>query len=141
MGMYTGLRCKVVIKPEYRDEIKRMDELDYEWSESNIDFLKEYSTYSRATFIPCGALSYMPDEWEESTDFNRNFDFETGVWTFQCSLKNYDNTIEHFLHFILTKLISEIIHLEKYYETSDYGILYELQEGNIFRSNNEVIYT
>lgn len=143
MGMYTGLRCKVIIKPEYREEMKRMDDIDYEWGESDLDFLKEfYETFSRAMLIPCGALAYMPDSWEGSpynsygigvpTDgFDRNFDYETGLWTFQCSLKNYENEIEYFIKNILTQIVEKVIHLEYYYEEWSNSVMYDIVDGKI----------
>jgi hypothetical protein len=114
MGSYTGIRCKVIIKSEYRNELGILhSELNYEWSESNIDFIREFGNkFNRSVFIPCGALCYMPDEWEyvpvdengkpdwekaKATDgFDKKFDYKTGIWTFQCSLKNYNNEIEFF---------------------------------------------
>lgn len=157
MGMYTGIRCKVIIKPEYRDEFEFLNspDIQYEWEESNLDFLKEYGKYSRATFIPRGSLSYMPDSWEivpkkengdydwfraEATDgFDRSFDKETGLWSFQCSLKNYDNTIEHFFENILPEITEEIIHLEYYYEEWARSKFYELLDGKIVKSSKEGI--
>ncbi|MGM1044834.1 MAG: hypothetical protein ACQEXX_01670 [Bacillota bacterium] len=156
MGDYTGLRCKVVIKPEYREEFEYLhNELQYEWSESNIDFLREYGEYSRATFIPCGCLSYMPDEWEDTplgsdgkpdwrnstaTDgFEGSFDRESGLWTFQCSLKNYDRTIQYFFENVLNKVAETTVHLEYYFEYSRRSTFYELINGQIVESKREGI--
>ncbi|WP_340032549.1 hypothetical protein NSQ20_11840 [Paenibacillus sp. FSL K6-1122] len=156
MGMYTGLRCKVIVKPEFRQEFEFLNnEVQYEWTESNIDFLKEYGEYSRATFIPRGGLSYMPDCWEDvpknengdrdwrnasPTDgFNREFNKETGLWTFQCSLKNYESTIEYFLDNVLSIVVETIIHLEYYYEEWDKSIMFELIDGQITKSVKEGI--
>jgi len=156
MGMYTGLRCKVIIKPEFREEFEYLNnEVQYEWTESNIDFLREYGEYSRATFIPRGGLSYMPDCWEDvpkkengdrdwlnatPTDgFYRDFNKESGLWTFQCSLKNYESTIEYFLENVLSKVVETIIHLEYYYEEWDQSIMFEIIDGQISKSNKEGI--
>src|SRR5690554_2640406 len=124
MGMYTGIRCKVIIKPEYREEFENLSSIHYEWEESSREFLKEYGKYNRAAFIPRGSLSYMPDEWEDvpkkedgtndwmnavATDgFERSYDLETGLWTFQCSLKNYESTIQYFFENVLSKVAEEI---------------------------------
>lgn len=138
LGMYTGLRAKVIIKPEYRDEFAYISsgEVRYEWSNSRIDFLKEYGAYSRATFIPCGGLAYMPDSWEtpdeRATDgFQRHFNKESGAWNFQCSLKNYEDTIEYFIENVLSKVVEQVIHLETYYEECIYSTLYELVDDKI----------
>lgn len=149
MGMYTGVRAKIIIKPEFREEFSFLDkEAEYEWSESNLDFLKEYGQVSRATFIPRGGLSYMPDEWElvelrdlgnvsvASDGFDRYFNKKNGIWTFQCSLKNYEDTIETFFENVLPKITESIIHLEKYYEEWDSSILYELKDGKIVPSDS-----
>lgn len=153
MGMYTGLRCKVIIKPEYREEMKYLHEIDYEWEDSNLDFMKEYAEGDgRATFIPRGSLSYMPDAWEEdprslfspATDgFDRKFDPETGLWTFQCSLKNYDDTIENFLDNVLSRITEEVIHLEYYYEEWSRSRMLFLDDGEIsinLDPNSGVVY-
>lgn len=142
MGMYTGLRCKVIIKPEYREEMAYMDSINYEWEQSNLDFMREYSKDYRATFIPCGVLSYMPSSWEEEpfdrfgigfpTDgFSTDFDPETGLWSFQCSLKNYEDTIENFMENVLTRIVERVIHLEYYYEEWDRSIMYDIVDGKV----------
>jgi hypothetical protein len=153
MGMYTGLRCKVIVKPEYREEMKHIAEQDYEWSESNLDFMKKYDEeHSRATFIPRGALSYMPRSWEEgpfggsgfggkATDgFERNFDPETGLWTFQCSLKNYEDTIEYFMDHVLSRISEKVIHLEYYYEEWDKSIMYDIVDGKVIELDKGISY-
>jgi len=156
MGMYTGLRCKVIIKPKYRCELNLLhDELEYEWTESNIDFLREFGEYSRADFIPKGVLCYMPDDWEDvplnkdgardwmnatATDgFERRFDLKTGLWSFQCSLKNYKGTIEYFFDKVMSKIIEKVIHLEYYYEEWDRSVFYDFVDGKIVKSDREGI--
>lgn len=155
MGMYTGLRCKVIIKPEYRDELEAMHKLNYEWTRSNIDFIREYGDYSRADFIPRGMLSYMPDSWEitpkkedgsedwnnakDADGFEISFDKITGLWSFQCSLKNYDDTIEYFIDKVLSEIAESVKHLEYYYEEWDHSVLYELVDGKIVKSEREGI--
>lgn len=88
MGMYTGIRFKGYVKPEFRADFASIA-LNGEWEKSHDPVLKEFGEIGRASFIPCGALAYMPDSWEsgdEATDgFERTWDPETGYWTFQCS--------------------------------------------------------
>ncbi|MCP1184952.1 hypothetical protein [Paenibacillus sp. 1781tsa1] len=155
MGMYTGLRCKVVIKPEYREELQRLHEEGYEWETSEFDFMREYGQLGRASFIPRGSLSYMPNEWEDiplkedgsldyrngtATDgFVRSFDSDTGYWTFQCSLKNYENEIESFFEIVLSKITESIEHLEYFYEEWSSSVFYDLDEGEIAKSTREGI--
>lgn len=150
MGMYTGLRCKVKVKEEYRQDIEILME-DTGWSDCNHDIFKNYSKIDRAVFIPFGALSYMPDEWEKkigesvfdtiATDgFNREFNKETGVWTFQCSLKNYSDTIYYFINDVLTNIVEEVYHLEELYEENEVSDLYEFKDGKIERLDYGIIY-
>ncbi|MEC1429113.1 hypothetical protein P9D51_24020 [Bacillus sonorensis] len=143
MGMYTGLRCKVIIKPEFREEFQFLSERQFEWSDSNIDFLKEFGDYSRSTFIPNGALSYMPDNWSQEDElgneiptdgFDRRFEKDTGLWTFQCSLKDYDDTIAEFLNKVLIKVVEEVVHLEEFYEEWETGRHYVLSKDGRFDS-------
>lgn len=147
MGMYTGVRFKGYIKPEFRESFEDIA-LYGEWENS---FNEVFSTYgrnnSRVSFIPCGALSYMPDEWEiklteyiytATNGFNRTWDKETGYWTFQCSLKNYEETIEEWLK-ILPYFIEKIEHLEVYYEEWEYSKQYNIINGKIELVNEKFI--
>lgn len=151
MGMYTGLRCKVIIKPKYRDELHLLhNEFEYEWDKSNFEFLKDFHKFDRSHMIPYGALSYMPDDWEDAplkedgsndwfnataTDgFERNFNSETGLWTFQCSLKN-GSTIRFFIENVLSELSEEVIHIEYYYEEWARSVFYDMIDGKIVQSN------
>ena len=144
MGMYTGVRCKVIIKEEYREEIDRIISNNLDWEESNIDFIKQYGKYSRADFIPRGSLCYMPDEWEDKNGndtqgFDKQFNIKSGYLSFQCSLKNYDSTIEVFFDKVLSKITETIIHLEKFYEEWEYSSSYKLEEGKIVIDNVEFV--
>ncbi len=156
MGMYTGIRFKGYVKPEFREEFEDIA-LSGDWEESNVDEFRDFGrNVGRSSFIPCGSLSYMPDEWEEydssltyltsewfdsakDTDgFNRTYDKETGYWTFQCSLKNYESEIEEWFD-ILPLFIEKIEHLEYFYEEWDYSSKYDLVNGEIECVNKEFI--
>jgi hypothetical protein len=140
VGDYTGLRCRIIIKEEFREEFYQLHDNSYEWLESNIDFLKSFGEYNRSAFIPRGSIAaYMPDEWikdDEKTngEFTRSYNKETGLWVFQCSLKNYNQTIEYFLEHVLSKITKEVIHLEYLYESWIVSTLYELKDGVIVES-------
>ena len=146
MGMYTGLRCKVIVKPEFREMIQEIHD-GGDWGDfvEEFPFLTEYAKQDRAEFIPRGSLSYMPDEWEKGVfpnqtatdDFERNIDMETGLWTFQCSLKNYKQEIEQFFKEVLPNLIESAEHIEYYYEEWTWSIFYEFVDGLIVRSDRE----
>lgn len=148
MGMYTGLRFKGIVKKEFRKEFEDIA-LDGDWKESNDNVFKEFGNVSRASFIPCGALAYMPDEWETApyneygdgvpTDgFDRTYDEETGRWTFQCSLKNYNDTIEEFLK-IVPYFIEEVEHAEVYYEEWRYSERYDLIDGTMLMTDDKFV--
>ena len=148
MGMYTGLRFKGVVKEEFRKDFEDIA-LSGDWAESNNEVFRQFGGVSRASFIPCGALAYMPDEWETEpfdryyngtpTDgFERTYDKETGRWTFQCSLKNYDYTIEEFFK-LVPYFIEEIEHAEVYYEEWSHSVRLELIDGEIVMTNDKFV--
>ena len=137
MGMYTGLRFKGTVKEEFRNEFEDIA-LDGNWKESNNEVFKQFGSVLRAGFIPCGVLAYyMPDEWE-TEPFDRTYDKETGRWTFQCSLKNYNNTIKEFLE-IVPYFIEEVEHAEVFYEEWRYSERYELVGGKMLMTDDKFI--
>lgn len=137
MGMYTGLRCKVKIKEEYREDIQSV--MDKSWEECKHKELKMFSKDRRSSFIPYGSLCYMPDEWDYDSRFSLYFDVYTGEWNFQCSLKNYDSTIEIFMK-LLELIASDVYYLETYYEEDEYSHLYEMKDGKIIDTGKRIKY-
>lgn len=150
MGMYTGLRAKVIIKKEYRDIINQLMNEGKRWENlrNAPEFVETYSRYSRANFVPFGALCYMPDSWEKAPynqwnegvatqGFEASFNNETGYWSFQCSLKNYDKTIEYFFENVLSEIIENVIHLEYFYEEWENSAFYELIDGAIIKRKKQ----
>lgn len=140
MGMYTGLRFKGIVKPEFRKELVGIAMFG-DWENAESDFFREFGKLGRSSFIPHGALCYMPNEWEESifphqgvsaaTDgFNKIYDEHIGYWSFQCSLKNYENEIEQFFEMI-PKFIEKIEHLEYYYEERQFSERYDIIDGKV----------
>lgn len=146
LGDYTGLRVKVTVKEEYRHMIQAINK-GAEWNDfaEQFPFLSSYAKQDRAEFIPCGSLCYMPFSWETgeypsevATDgFERNIDMETGYWTFQCSLKNYEGEIQHFFNGVLPNIISESEHIEYLYEDWDESTMYDYIDGKIKVRNRE----
>jgi len=149
MGMYTGFRVDVIVKPEYRKMIGSiMGPGYYHWRDfdEQFPFLAEFSKMGRANFIPFGSLCYMPEEWEYNQQFQRKFEPETGHWTFSCSLKNYQSEIELFCNSVLSviaesgyfEILYEEWECEKRYgiedfdrtlETGDEGLLFKVSEA------------
>lgn len=98
MGMYTGLRFKGVVKKQFRKTFDSIA-MSGDWENSDDAKFKEFGNYDRASFIPLGRLCYMP--WDDNDkEFERSYDEKTGRWVFQCSLKNYSETIEVFLELV-----------------------------------------
>ena len=145
MGDYTGLRFKGIIKKQFREEFASIA-LNGCWEDAKDKKINNFANCSRASFIPCGALNYMPDEWEKWEDenrkatdgFERTYNKENGVWTFQCSLKDYENTIEEFLA-LVPYFIESIEHCEVFYEEWIYSEKYELIENAIVLTNSQYI--
>jgi hypothetical protein len=139
MGMYTGFRADVVIKPEYRDMIcSIMGEGNYSWKHfiGKFPFLEKFAMKNRANFIPFGALCYMPDEWETNERFVRHFDATTGRWTFACSLKNYESEIYLFCTSVLSE-IAESGNFEILYEEWEQAESYRIEDFEQYRSQFE----
>lgn len=110
MGMYTGLRGKVVLN----DLGVQLSQTGFEWSSSLNDLVAKFGlSDDRSCFIPYGALCYMPDEWGEQLSAVIG-----STWSFSCSLKNYDSTIKRFIDEVLP-LIAVSWQLETLYEEDD----------------------
>lgn len=156
MGMYTGIRFKGYVKPEFRKNFEDVA-LNGVWEDNEIKELREFGKkFSRASFIPCGSLAYMPDEWEFYNDklkkysnewwrsardtdgFDRTYDKDTGYWAFQCSLKNYEHEIENWFT-LLPLFIESIDHLEYFYEEWEYSVEYDFISGGLMCVNDKFI--
>ena len=111
--------------------------MDGEWDKSTDPVFKKFGEIFRASFIPCGMLSYMP--WRDNDpEFKRAWDASTGRWVFQCSLKNYENEIEQWFE-ILPYFIEKIDHLEYLYEEDDASTMYGLVDGKVVRIGKECL--
>ena len=136
MGMYTGIRFKGHVKQKFR-EIFNDIALYGDWEESNISEFKEFGNISRSSFIPCGVLSYMPDEWDNDS-FNRSYDKNTGFWKFSCSLKNYDDTIWKFIE-LIPFFIETVEYFEYYFEELQYSQKWELINNKMIQTDDKFI--
>lgn len=140
MGMYTGIRFKGYVKPEFREGFEIVA-LNGEWENHQDAVIKKFGEIGRSGFIPRGMLCYMPNEWEDENEeategFERAYDKETGYWAFQCSLKNYENEIEEWFK-IVPRFIERIEHLEYFYEEWDYSEQYDLVDGEVKLINDK----
>lgn len=139
MGMYTGLRFKGYVKEKFRNDFRQIA-ISGEWEKHNDPVFKQFGEYGRASFIPCGALYYMPSRWEDEINervkaegFDNSYNEETGYWTFACSLKNYENEIQAFLS-IAPYFIESVEHIEVLYEESNESDLYIMIGDQIVKS-------
>lgn len=131
MGFYTSLRAKMTVKPEYRPLLQLRHEhknpdgtwkTDWGWDKVAITYpdvpaLQAYIVDDRADFIPNGGLSGEPDDFSKTGETFSEFDPETGVWEFACSLKNYDDTIALFMRTIVAEMIEHIDYCESVAES------------------------
>lgn len=138
MGMYTGLRASVVVKPEWREAIALLHRKDrpdarkfdsgYAWERVHEHFpglpgLVEWVKVGRRDFIPFGGLAYMPEDFSDAEDgqsFSK-FNGETGEWRFCCSLKNYEGEIKTFVETLLARIVERVEYCESLYEESQWG--------------------
>lgn len=91
----------------------------------------------------------MPDEWETDdkdwkartpTDgFDTKFDEDAAIWSFQCSLKNYEGEIESFFEIVVPEIVDSVIHMEYYYEEWSRSTFYELFDDKVVESGREGI--
>ncbi len=130
MGMYTGIRFKGYVKPKFRNGFDIIA-LNGDWDKHPDSIFNDFGSVYRSSFIPCGSLSYMPDEWDDNEDFARTWNPETGYWTFDCSLKNYEGEIQQWLA-MLPYFIDSIEHLEYYYEEDTHSQRYDFIAGSIY---------
>lgn len=118
MGMYTRFSGQVLVKPEYRAMIA--DLCDWEktpgcwWDLANMNpqhrWLVKYAGVSRSNFIPRGAYASADPVYHITDD---------GVWTIDCELKNYEDTIASFMNLIIPNIAIKAEMFSHYEEDED----------------------
>lgn len=141
--MYTGLRIKVTIKKDFYEMINNINQEEMYFNDyvSEFPFLSEFVKLKRSELIPSGISAYMPTGWvkgeypnEQPMDgFDRKLNFDTGFWSFQCSLKNVDRVIEQFFSLVLANIIVSAEHIETKHEEDSESIMYKYINGEIVR--------
>lgn len=162
MGMYTGLRAKIQVAPDFIPVIHRFGDLWWKsddpeviakrdpehhgntWGDVALEFpqfpfIGEWAKHTRADFIPRGGLTGVWDEdpaWEETVT-------DDGVWTFQCELKNYGGEIQKFADLVLAEIMERKFVLIWQHEEGDgpceltvpclHNAGYWIQKGETFR--------
>lgn len=124
MGSYTRFWGSVTVLPEHQDLIRRV--CDWKatpnaWSDLVPDYpwLEEYAYVERSSFIPRGSYAGYPTEYAIDA---------TGVWTFDCRLKDYQHTIAAFLRLVLP-VIAHKAELKVQYEEFDTPDEYVFADG------------
>lgn len=134
MGMYTGLRGKVKLKPEVEELMCYWLYADDTFSEeynydtwlfigSKLDNTKvlNFADDSRANFIPRGSICYMPNDWWHENSISLG-----DTWNFCCSLKNYNGTIQKFIDLLPEIAVSW--DLEELYEEWNESVFHKSGE-------------
>lgn len=141
MGVDTCLRFKGFVKSQFKSNFSFIA-LNGEWANAEDEIIRHFGSLKRSCLIPTGSLSYMPSEWEDNghatEGFERRYEEDTGFWSFQCSLKNYDNTIEEFFK-IVPYFIYSVDHAEVYNEEWTHSVLYEMKDGLMTKVNSKFI--
>lgn len=122
MGMYTSIRSKVVVLPEWREALAYLHERcdDTFWRSGSkwrrvfnrypdMPGLADWVKVGRRDFIPFGVLAFDPGDGfcGRGKSFSE-FDKDDGVWEFCCSLKNYDGEIEQFASTVLAAITQSV---------------------------------
>lgn len=136
MGMYTGLRCKVKVKPQWHEAIDQLINKQCYWEDIQVadpfvmKVIDTWTNVGRSSMIPFGGIVYV--DWDENdSDWQRSY--KDGIWIFQCSLKNYEDEIGQFLKYVLPNIISESYIIESRYEEDEEETKYKFVDGAIER--------
>lgn len=118
MSMYTDVRCKCVVKEEYRTLIG-----DILKGKTSSHFLKEYEYIQRllkstrfGAFFNTDNSSPMEEINEVAIPFL--YDVQTGEWHFHTSINKEYDEVEKFLVYFNSKFLKKIFFFETYDEYS-----------------------
>jgi len=168
MGMYTGIRFKGIVSErfrkgfdvialngewenfddEYFKDFGRMGRSGFipcgvlcympnSWEKDYINLHGEKVPEFSSDFgKPLSEVYYLK---QIPTDgFATKYNEDTGYWSFQCSLKNYNGEIERFFD-LLPYFIESVEHLEYFYEEDKFSQKYELIDNKIIMTNSKFI--
>lgn len=160
MGMYTGIRFKGYVKKEFREDFEHIALAgEWDKSHDPIFNLfgklsrSSFIPCGCLSYMPdCWEKDYINEKGEKEPEFDsdknkpleqvkyfkkiptdgfdRTWNKNTGYWTFQCSLKNYELEIETWIC-LLPYFIESIEHLEYYYEENSYSQQYDFVDGKV----------
>jgi len=94
MGYYTELKSKSIIKPEYRESVRKVVFEDVKWGDL---FNHSFVSLWRADLIPFGENKLGLDEI-----------FDGVTFTVNCSINNYEDELDMFFEF-LKEISSDVL--------------------------------
>ncbi|ARR10656.1 hypothetical protein [Paenibacillus bovis] len=129
MGDYTGIRCKVVLKPAFIPWITTLVDGDGKWSDLGFAATDHLAQLSRGTELGKNEIgsAYMPEEWTtpdaQAACCNR---VEQGIWTFQMDLKEEEDEVDWFIQQVIPLIAEKTLWLEVFraYEPYTHSTLY-----------------
>lgn len=122
--MYTAFQLKCKLKPEFIPMINDLyilrsqtsSQSDENWTDLSNKYpypeVVDYALDLRADFIPFGKGGFEVEPFDEEGVIN-------DVWQFSCTLKDYENTIDHFIQTIIPLVAQSIEICESWYEEDD----------------------
>lgn len=134
MGMYTALRARVTLLPEFVPLIARLHAIRAAMSDDEpygpsrawyklaaefpqLPWLTQWAGVHRCDFIPWGwSASFSGEEWENKDGKFPHSCLDGSVWTFASCLKNYEKEIPTFLGLVLGRIVVAVDYCESQYE-------------------------
>lgn len=111
MGNYINMRLKVKVKPEYREDLLKVLKAKT-WENSSFD--SYYKSFEGADSIPFGKSEYIPKLWKDTSFIEGYYNVleHDNILGIQCSFKNSNKVLEHFMEQVLRKITDKIIYFE-----------------------------
>lgn len=111
MGMYTRIKCIFKTKKKYFKDIDKIIR-EGDWDKSTIDQIREFGK-------------------DERTGYLKGRPVDHNVWEVNGEVKNYDDTIEHFINDVLILIAEEVYFLETEYEEDLSPTIYDIVNGEV----------
>lgn len=149
---YTAFRGKVIVKEEYIELVKLINDGDWKQAELKFPFVKEYTKIYMSDKIPFNKrkitnaltkdgflfMRYHRGTWEEDTEYLT--DLNNNIWSFVTNIQNLKDItnnnaepISSFINIILRKVVKDVIILEEWISEMDTPIKYEFNNTNFKR--------
>jgi len=118
MSMYWDVLCHGVVKPEYREFIKR-NITEINWRNlAHLDFIQEFLKRSLTEVFP---LLYGSYQEELANEFPSFYNEDTGEWQFTTYIRdNRTYDLIAFEEYVVPNIFSEVYEWVLIHETTDY---------------------